>query len=87
MVLSVSNYTFAGAGFLVSIHYHLEQRVPLTNITHINLRTPKPAHDRKHKGFTDGSTEEIKLCPINTKENYLPCLPNLEVRDYYQFFS
>jgi hypothetical protein len=40
LLLSVSNYAFVGAGFLMSIHCHLEQPVPLENITRINLRAP-----------------------------------------------
>ena len=37
MLLSASNYAFVGAGFLMSIHCHLEQPIPLTNIAYINL--------------------------------------------------
>jgi hypothetical protein len=31
-------HRLVGAGFLVSIHCDLEQRVPVENITHISLR-------------------------------------------------
>jgi hypothetical protein len=40
LLLSVSNYAFVGAGFLMPIQCHLEQPAPLTNITGINLRPP-----------------------------------------------